>query len=85
MQSFRTGIDNYQLIAFDAGEFNKITDGIYDSGVVALQILVNGKKHIQIHYNSKNEYVQVSEIKEDVISIDWVYDNRSKSKDFYAI
>jgi hypothetical protein len=36
VQAFRTSIDKYQLISFDAGETAKITDGIYDSGVVAL-------------------------------------------------
>lgn len=36
VQAFRTSIDNYQMIAFDAGEYNKIVDGIYDSGTVAL-------------------------------------------------
>lgn len=34
--AFRTTIDKYQLIAFDAGETGMITDGIYDTGVVAL-------------------------------------------------
>jgi hypothetical protein len=47
--------------------------------------LENGQKHVQIHYQFEKEYVQVSEIKKDVKAIDYVYDFRSQSKDFYAI
>lgn len=36
VQAFRTATDKYQLISFDVGDTGKITDGIYDSGVVAL-------------------------------------------------
>lgn len=42
-------------------------------------------KHVQIHYLFDGQYVQISEVKKDVKAIDWVYDLKSQSKDFYAI
>lgn len=36
VRAYRTQIDQYQLIAFDAGTYNSVTDGIFDSGTVAL-------------------------------------------------
>lgn len=40
---------------------------------------------MQIHYKYRENYLQIAEIEKDVKSIDWVYDYRSQSNDFYAI